>query len=84
VKPRTGIGLELFKLRQAQGLTMQQAAYRAGVQYRVWNRLELGEHRPNLATLQQIADGLGADLVVRFEPREEAPWYLHHIYKEKG
>jgi transcriptional regulator with XRE-family HTH domain len=49
------------RLREALDLTQEQAAGRAGVGLRSWQRLEAGETNATLDLLVEVADALGAD-----------------------
>jgi len=49
------------------GLTQHQLAVRMGTSLAAISRLESGRHRPNLQTLEKLADAFGERLVVGFE-----------------
>lgn len=49
------------------GITQEEAANRAGIDYKRWQRLEQGTVNPTVATLARIAAALRVKLVVQFE-----------------
>lgn len=55
-------------LRRAQKLTVEQAAWDAGMAARHWSTIEAGEGNPTLHTLVRIAVALGTDLAALFAP----------------
>ena len=48
-------------LRRELGLTLQEAAERAEIDWRHWQKIEAGENNATLATLSRVADSLGAE-----------------------
>jgi transcriptional regulator with XRE-family HTH domain len=50
------------ELRRAQKLTIESAAWDAGLAPRHWSALESGRGNPTLATLVKVAVALGADI----------------------
>jgi DNA-binding XRE family transcriptional regulator len=63
---------DTIHLRIVQGLTQAQLAERMGRQQPSIGRFEAGNTNPTLGFLQDIAEALGARLVVRIEPIEAA------------
>jgi transcriptional regulator with XRE-family HTH domain len=57
----------LRRLRDAKGLTQEQAAEMAGVNWRHWQKLEAGEVNVTLNTLERICRGLKVDVRELFE-----------------
>jgi hypothetical protein len=58
-------GDEVRGMRIQQGMTIQAAAIRAGVAWATWARIEAGDPRARLATLCDIGEAIGLDLVVQ-------------------
>ena len=58
---REDLGAELRTLRAARGLTLVEAARRAGVSRKSLHRWEAGEHAPGAEALLRLLDGLGAE-----------------------
>jgi len=59
--------------RQALGLTQQALADRMGTSYSAVSRLESGQHRTSLATLQRLAGALDLELTLDFQATSEDP-----------
>lgn len=57
-----GIGAEIRRARTASGLTLDEAAGRAGIDTSHLARIEAGRLNPTLVTLYRITRGLGLDL----------------------
>ena len=55
-------------LRQARGLTIERAAWDAGLAPRHWSALETGKGNPTLTTIVKVAVALGADIRDLFAP----------------
>jgi len=55
-------------LRHAQKLTIESAAWDAGVAPRHWSKLESGDCNPTVSTLVRVASALGADIRDLFAP----------------
>lgn len=49
------------RLREGSGLTLEQAAERAGMYWRHWQKVEAGEVNATLRTLERLAAALGVD-----------------------
>ena len=62
------IALQLRVLRQRKGLTLEEAAARAGTSAPTLHRYEGGWTRFEIRTLERIGRALGAGLAVRFVP----------------
>jgi transcriptional regulator with XRE-family HTH domain len=46
------------RLREGAGLTLEEAAHRAGLHWRHWQKIESGEVNLTLASLARVADAL--------------------------
>lgn len=71
------VGRQLRRARIAAGLTMRELAARADVSHQLVEKVEAGQNT-TLQTLDRLAEGTGAELVVRIEraaprPRELPP-----------
>lgn len=53
------IGGRLRAARELRGLTQEEAAHAAGIDYKRWQRLERGAVNPTVKTLARAADALG-------------------------
>jgi transcriptional regulator with XRE-family HTH domain len=62
----------VIKARKRAGLTQQQLARKMGTTQPVIARLEGGNTRPSLSTLERLADATGSQLVIAFQPRKRA------------
>jgi transcriptional regulator with XRE-family HTH domain len=51
----------------AQGLTQQELAKRMGTSHSAISRIESGQHKTSVDTLQRLAEALGVRFVVGFE-----------------
>src|SRR3974390_1408102 len=58
----------VIEARRGAGLTQQQLARRMGTTQPVVARLEAGNTRPSLRTLERLADATGSRLVISFQP----------------
>lgn len=68
------IGMQIRKLRTDLGLTLEEAARRAGTSAPSLHRYETGWDRFRVHTLRRIAGALGADVEVRLVARrKDAP-----------
>jgi len=63
------IGLQIQRLREAKGLTLEQLAVRSGTSAPTLHRYEGGWDRFEVQTLARIAMALDAGLAVRFVPQ---------------
>jgi transcriptional regulator with XRE-family HTH domain len=72
LKPLFAVMTDVVRLRNSQGLTQAQLAERMGRKQPSIGRFEAGNANPTLGFLQDIAEALGARLVVRIEPLEAA------------
>ena len=64
----------LIGFRQQHDLTQAQLAKNLGMKESAVSRLESGEHVPNFATLERIAQGCNVEVVLDFAAREsDAP-----------
>lgn len=59
---RAQVGRLLFRRRREAGLTQEQLARRAALDQAVISRIEKGQQRPRVDTLERIASALGLDL----------------------
>jgi transcriptional regulator with XRE-family HTH domain len=55
-------------LRRARGLTVESAAWTAGLAPRHWSTVEAGSGNPTLNTIVRVAFALGADIRDLFAP----------------
>ena len=62
--PALRIQTALFEFARKQGLTQKQIAEKAGLPEQTVSRLATGKNVGTLHTLFQIADGIGADIIV--------------------
>ena len=67
------IGLAIARARARAGLTQQELAARAGTSQPAIARLERGQARPTLATLERVADAAGCVLRIELVPKSSAP-----------
>lgn len=70
--PYEGIARFVITRRAELGLTQEQLAKRVGTSHSAISRIESGQHRTSVATLERLAQALQARLVMGFEtgPRE--------------
>jgi transcriptional regulator with XRE-family HTH domain len=62
----------VIKHRAALGLTQAQLAQRVKTSHSVISRIESGQHRTSVQTLQRLAEALGLRFVMGFESGPEA------------
>jgi transcriptional regulator with XRE-family HTH domain len=60
------IGRRVQRAREASELTQEQAAHKAGIDWRRWQRIEAGLVNPTIATLDRVARAVGATIDVTF------------------
>ena len=65
--PYEEIARLVIKHRMALGLTQQQLAERMGTSHSAISRIESGQHKTSVDTLQRLAEALGVRFVVGFE-----------------
>jgi transcriptional regulator with XRE-family HTH domain len=58
---RNRFARNLRRHRVADGLTLEEAAHRADLHWRHWQKLEAGEVSPTLRTLARLAETLRVD-----------------------
>ncbi|MBQ9069601.1 MAG: helix-turn-helix transcriptional regulator [Eggerthellaceae bacterium] len=63
------IGPEIARRRKDAGMTQRELAETTGVEQAAISRIESGKANPTLNTLEALADGVGADLVVKLSNR---------------
>ncbi len=56
------LGRRIRAARLAASLTQEEAAARAGVDYKRWQRLEQGAANPTVLTLDRVARAMGVDV----------------------
>ncbi len=66
LKPETEVIRALVGARIEQNLTQKQLAQRTGIRQSNISRIESGSCSPTVATLQQLADGMGKKLHIEF------------------
>ena len=72
--PYEGIARFVIARRAELGLTQQQLAARMGTSHSAISRVESGQHRTSVATLERLAQALEARFVMGFETgSREAP-----------
>ncbi len=59
VEAQPGLGLRVRERRIGRGMSIVEAAYRAGVAPRTWQRIETGEHMPWSWQLVRVSRVLG-------------------------
>lgn len=62
------IGKRVRRARAAAGLTQEEAAHLAQIDYKHWQRVEQGVVNPTIQTLCRIADTLGVTMWEMLEP----------------
>jgi transcriptional regulator with XRE-family HTH domain len=58
---------QVLDARVRAGLTQEEAAGRADIDYKRWQRIEQGAVNPTVATLARIASALTMKLTISFE-----------------
>ena len=72
--PYEGIARFVIMRRAELGLTQEQLAERMGTSHSAISRIESGQHRTSVATLERLADALAVRFVMGFETgSREAP-----------
>ena len=51
-------GARIRKIRKALGITQEEAAYRASLDYSYYNQIEMGKRNPSLDALNRIAKAI--------------------------
>lgn len=62
-------GKKIAAARESVGLTQEQAAHKARIDYKRWQRLEGGSVNATLRTLYRVADALEVNVWVMLEER---------------
>lgn len=70
LEPEFTIIQAILDARQKRGLTQKELSERTGITQADISRLEKGNANPSLKTLRRLANGLGMNLVLKFEPIE--------------
>jgi ribosome-binding protein aMBF1 (putative translation factor) len=65
--PYEALARMVIARRLRSGLTQEQLAERMGTSVPAISRLESGQHRPNVSTLERLAQAFGARFLVGFE-----------------
>jgi ribosome-binding protein aMBF1 (putative translation factor) len=65
--PYEAIARFVIQRRAELGLTQEEVAERMGTSHSAISRIESGEHRTSVATLQRLAEALGVRFVMGFE-----------------
>jgi transcriptional regulator with XRE-family HTH domain len=69
---RKRVGINLQRLRRAQGLSQEELADRSNVHQTYLSGVEGGKRNPSVAVLERIASGLDVDVEEFFrKPRSE-------------
>jgi ribosome-binding protein aMBF1 (putative translation factor) len=66
--PFEAIARQVILRRGELGLTQKELAERVGTSHSAISRLESGQHRASIATLERVGEALGLRLVVSLEP----------------
>lgn len=66
--PFEAIARQVILRRGELGLTQKELAERIGTSHSAISRLESGQHRASIATLERVGEALGLRLVVSLEP----------------
>jgi len=66
--PFEAIARQVILRRGELGLTQKELAERIGTSHSAISRLESGQHRASIATLERVSEALGLRLVVSLEP----------------
>lgn len=66
--PFEAIARQVILRRGELGLTQKELAERVGTSHSAISRLESGQHRASIATLERVSEALGLRLVVSLEP----------------
>jgi len=67
------VGRRIQQARLAAGLTQEQAAARAGIDYKRWQRIEQGGVNPTIRTLVSVASALDTTVWTLLGPPEPEP-----------
>ena len=62
------VGKQVRHVRLAVGISQRELGRRSQVGYRFISELEQGKENPSLATVVRIADGLGCEVGIFFQP----------------
>ena len=73
VAPFEDLARVVILRRRSLGLTQQALADRMGTSYSAVSRLESGQHRTSLATLQRLAGALEFELTLDFQALSDDP-----------
>ncbi|AEE92483.1 Helix-turn-helix domain protein [Tepidanaerobacter acetatoxydans Re1] len=84
-KGGTDIGKRIRQLRESLGLSNRQLAIKAGLSQPVMNRIENGNRKADIETLEKICYALGITLIDFFSIDEEemSPEYLELLKNAK-
>ncbi len=55
-------------LRSSRGLSVEQAAVSSGLTVSMWYKVESGDRKPSVQTLEKVADALGYSIRDLFMP----------------
>lgn len=70
LEPFEAIARQVILRRGELRLTQKELAERVGTSHSAISRLESGQHRASIATLERVGEALGLRLVVSLEPAE--------------
>src|SRR5680860_1231741 len=68
LEPFEAIARQVILRRGELRLTQKELAERVGTSHSAISRLESGQHRASIATLERVSEALGLRLVVSLEP----------------
>lgn len=79
------VGKKIRQLREKLGLSNRQLAIKAGLSQPVMNRIENGNRKADIETIEKICDALGITLIDFFNvnDQEMSPEYLELLKNAK-
>lgn len=73
LRPFEDVARQIIRLRLDHGLSQEALAERVGTTKSAISRLESGQHAPNFATLQRVAEAFGGRVEIAFNVPDETP-----------
>ncbi len=71
LEPEFSLMQAMIDAREKTGLTQKQLAERTGISQSDISKFESGRGNPSLKTLRRLADGLGMNLKIEFQPSHQ-------------
>lgn len=65
-----GLADRIKTLRQARGVTVEQAAATSGLTVSMWYKIESGDRKPSVQTLERVAQALKCSVADLFVPKD--------------